>query len=91
MSKPVDVIVLMNGFDGKDGLRNVEPGHGFRKGLLPHQKGHHVAPGQVFHYQVEVLGVLERIEELHYEMGRNLRQQIPFGSYMFNLHTSDKS
>ena len=55
----VNVVHFVHGFDGKDGLGNIESTFLLRKHILAHQKSHKVTARQKVHHQVQILLILE--------------------------------
>lgn len=62
----MDEAGLVDGVDGEDALGNVETGRVLGEGVVLDEQRHHVAAGQKLHDEVEILGVLEAVVELHY-------------------------
>lgn len=56
---PMDVIVPVDGFYGENSLSNVEAGHFLGESIFTHEEGHHVTTWKVFHYEVQILVILE--------------------------------
>ena len=82
---PVDEVVLVDGLQRHDGLRDVETGLFFRERIAAHEEGHHVATGQILHDQVEELVVLEGVEQLHNARVAHLSQQVALGFDVVHL------
>lgn len=74
----MDETKVMDGLDGENALRDVEPGHVLREGVVLDQHRHQVPSGQELHDEIQVGRVLERIIQLH-DPGRvGFRQDITF-------------
>jgi hypothetical protein len=57
----MDVVNLVNSFDRKNRLSDVEAGFVFCENILSNQKGHEISAWQEVHYKVKVLFVLEGV------------------------------
>ena len=57
----MDETEVMHGLDRENALRDVEPRHVLREGIVFDQHRHQVSSGQELHDEIQVCGVLERI------------------------------
>lgn len=77
-SLPVNEAHLVDILDGEDTFGNIEPGHVLREGVVLDQHSHQISARQELHDQVQVLGILERIIQLHNPRRFRLCQYISF-------------
>lgn len=61
----MNVSEVVNSLNGKCALCHVESCHILRKNVVLHQHSHKVTTGEEFHDQVQIEGILERVEKLH--------------------------
>ena len=82
---PMDETQLVNRFDGKDNLRDVEPRDVLREDLILDEHRHQISSWQELHDEVEVRRILEGVVELHDPWRVGLRENITFGAYVREL------
>eukprot|EP00123_Amoebidium_parasiticum_P017429 comp23850_c0_seq1/m.41679 comp23850_c0_seq1/g.41679 ORF comp23850_c0_seq1/g.41679 comp23850_c0_seq1/m.41679 type:complete len:368 (+) comp23850_c0_seq1:444-1547(+) len=82
---PVDEVELVDGVQGQGQLSNVMAGGILRECVVADQQGHHVSPGQKLHHQIQVLGILERVVELHHPRVVCLRQYVSLRPHVCQL------
>lgn len=78
--EPVNEAKLVDGLDGEDALRHVEASDVFAEGVVFDEHRHEVSSGEKLHEEVEVVGVLERVVELHDPWRVGFGEDVALGS-----------
>ena len=79
---PVDEACVVNGLNGENTFGNVEAGRVLGESFITNQQRHHVAAGQEFHNQIEILGVLEAVVQLNNPVVVGEGKEIPLGPHV---------
>ena len=68
--------------DGEGGFYHVELSSVLGQGILLHQKGHQVTPGEELHHEVEVERILKAEKHLDHPLMVRLHEDVPFSPHV---------